>query len=95
MKFLNKKSAIRNPQSKGRILRVKFGYNPNSSSIGSIVFALKTTLLGITAGFGIVAGIIFSLVVKRKPEKAQQDKEAEKPEEERKSDPVSSEESTP
>lgn len=45
---------------KGKILRVKEGYNPNSSSIGSMVFALPAALLGITAAFGIVSGIIMA-----------------------------------
>ena len=50
----------------GKILRVKHGYNPNSSSIGSIVFALPTALLGITAGFGVISGIIMSVFMKDK-----------------------------
>jgi hypothetical protein len=54
--------------SKGKIMRVKQGYNPNSSSMGSIVFALPTALLGITAGFGIVSGIITSAFMKNKNE---------------------------
>ena len=29
----------------GRVLRVKEGYNPNSSSLGSIVFSIHTALL--------------------------------------------------
>ncbi len=45
---------------KGRVLRVKRGYNPNSSSMGSIVFALPSLLLGTTALFGAVAGFIAS-----------------------------------
>jgi hypothetical protein len=50
---------------KGKILRVKQGYNPNSSSIGSIVFALPAALLGITAIFGGVAGIIMAAFMKK------------------------------
>ena len=48
--------------NKGRVLRVKYGYNPNSSSIGSIVFALPAALLGITAAFGAVAGAILAAI---------------------------------
>ena len=51
---------------KGKILRVKHGYNPNSSSMGSIVFALPAALLGVTAGFGIISGIIMSVFMKDK-----------------------------
>lgn len=45
---------------KGKILRVKMGYNPNSSSMGSVVFALPTMLLGSAVVFGGVASAIFS-----------------------------------
>ncbi|MBN1676333.1 MAG: hypothetical protein JXR37_35140 [Kiritimatiellae bacterium] len=44
----------------GRILRLKTGYNPNSSSIGSLVFVLSVKLLAGTAAFGAVAGMICS-----------------------------------
>ena len=46
--------------ARGRILRVKRGYNPNSSSIGSIVFAVPTMLLISSAIFGTATSIIFS-----------------------------------
>jgi len=45
---------------KGKILRLKKGYNPNSSSIGSIVFSLPTMLLISSAVFGTATTIIFS-----------------------------------
>ena len=46
--------------AKGKILRVKLGYNPNSSSIGSMVFAIPATMLGVAVGFGTLSGIIVS-----------------------------------
>lgn len=49
--------------AKGKILRVKQGYNPNSSSIGSIIFVLPAALLGITAAFGAVSGMIMSVLM--------------------------------
>ena len=49
---------------KGKILRLKQGYNPNSSSVGSVIFVLPAALLGITASFGAVSGIIMSALVK-------------------------------
>ena len=52
---------------KGRILRVKRGYNPNSSSLGSeffAVFVLPAGLLAATAGFGAVSGLIMSALIK-------------------------------
>lgn len=57
---------------KGKILRVKRGYNPNSSSMGSIVFALPTALLGVAAGFGVVSGIILSAFMKDKKKSSMQ-----------------------
>ena len=43
---------------KGRILRLKQGYNPNSSSIGTIVFAMPAALLASTVAFGAAAAFI-------------------------------------
>ena len=45
---------------RGRILKLKLGYNPNSSSVGSGVYVLPVILLGITTLFGAAAGIISS-----------------------------------
>ncbi len=53
-------------KTKGRILRVKHGYNPNSSSMGSIIFALPVALLGITTAVGAVSGIIMAVFLKNK-----------------------------
>lgn len=47
----------------GKILRVKQGYNPNSSSIGSMIFVLPAALLGITTVFGAVSGVIMSTLM--------------------------------
>lgn len=49
---------------KGKILRIKHGYNPNSSSMGSIVFALPCALLAITVAFGAVGGVITAAFMK-------------------------------
>jgi hypothetical protein len=55
---------------RGRILRLKQGYNPNSSSIGTIVFALPAALLGATAAFGVAASLIVSALARGKEHKA-------------------------
>ncbi len=52
-----------NQPARGRILRIKEGYNPNSSSIGTIVFAMPTALLWMTVAFGAVAGAISAAVM--------------------------------
>ena len=59
---------------KGKILRIKQGYNPNSSSMGSIVYALPAAILGTTAGFGIVSGVLMSSFIKNKDETKLKDK---------------------
>jgi len=53
-----------NKKEKGRILRVKLGYNPNSSSMGSMIFVFPAALLAVTAGFGVISGIIMSVFIK-------------------------------
>jgi hypothetical protein len=53
-----------NKKEKGRILRVKLGYNPNSSSMGSMIFVFPAALLAVTAGFGVISGIIMSAFIK-------------------------------
>jgi len=53
-----------NKKEKGRILRVKLGYNPNSSSMGSMVFVFPAALLAVTVGFGVISGIIMSVFIK-------------------------------
>jgi hypothetical protein len=58
-----------NITAKGKILRVKEGYNPNSSSMGSIVFALPAGLLGVTAAFGLAAGAISTAFMSEKSKK--------------------------
>jgi hypothetical protein len=62
-----------NKKEKGKILRVKPGYNPNSSSMGSMVFVLPAALLAITAGFGVISGIIMSVFIKKSDKEVQED----------------------
>jgi len=50
----------------GRILRLKQGYNPNSSSIGTIVFAMPAALLATTVAFGTAAGVIATALAGRR-----------------------------
>ena len=45
---------------RGKILRIKEGYNPNSSSVGSIVFSFPAALLAVPVLFGTVNAIVFS-----------------------------------
>ena len=67
-------SGLPDKKTKGKILRVKQGYNPNSSSMGSMVFSLPAALLAITVGFGVVSGVIMSAFIKRDDKPAQSDK---------------------
>ncbi len=45
---------------RGKVLRVKQGYNPNSSSIGSIIFPLPVLILGASVVLGTIAGILWT-----------------------------------
>jgi len=47
-------------EPKGRVLRVKQGYNPNSSSLGTIIFAFPSAMLAAPIVFSAVAGMICS-----------------------------------
>lgn len=49
----------------GRILRMKLGYNPNSSSIGTIVFGMPAALLGLTVAFGAGAALLSAGLMSR------------------------------
>jgi len=62
-----------NKKPKGKILRVKLGYNPNSSSLGSMVFIFPASLLAVTMGFGAISGIIMSAFIKRSDKKVEND----------------------
>ena len=61
-------------KGKGKILRVKEGYNPNSSSLGSIVFSFPAALLAVPVLFSTVAAVIITKFVSQK-EKDSQDKD--------------------
>ena len=50
--------------AQGRVLRVKVGYNPNSSSMGSIVYGLPLALLGAGVLFGAGAGALVALALR-------------------------------
>ena len=50
---------------KGKILRVKQGYNPNSSSIGSVIFSMSAAVIPASILFGMVAGAISTSILVR------------------------------
>ncbi len=53
------------PAPRGRVLRVKQGYNPNSSSMGSIVFVLPAFLFVVTVIFGALSGLLAPLLLRK------------------------------
>lgn len=55
-----------NKKPKGKVLKVKLGYNPNSSSIGSMIFVLPVAMLSAAVAFGTVSGLIFSAFSKKR-----------------------------
>jgi len=54
-------------EPKGRVLRVKQGYNPNSSSLGTIIFAFPAAMLAAPIVFSTVAGMICSKCLRDAP----------------------------
>jgi len=51
-------SAASEGLGEGAVLRLKIGYNPNSSSIGTIVFAMPAAIAALTVAFGTAAAIL-------------------------------------
>jgi len=51
----------------GRILRVKAGYNPNSSSLGTIIFAVPAAMLVAPALYNVIAAAFTSAALRDKP----------------------------
>jgi hypothetical protein len=53
----------------GKMLRIKQGFNPNSSSMGSIIFALPVSLMAATVGFSAISGLVLQHYIRRPSEK--------------------------
>ena len=55
-------------RGRGRVLRVKEGYNPNSSSLGSVVFSIHTALIAAPLLLaGAAAWIAARFAISRQP----------------------------
>jgi hypothetical protein len=54
--------------NKGRILRVKEGFNPNSSSMGSIVYAMPAAAIALATALGTVSAVVGGCVIKKNDE---------------------------
>lgn len=61
---MSKKKLSFPPPAKGKLLRVKEGYNPNSSSVGSIVFAFPAVLYAVPVLFGSISALILAQKLK-------------------------------
>lgn len=62
---MEKESPV-SPAPSGKILRLKQGYNPNSSSIGTMIFAMPMAALTAAVAFGTASGLIYSAFTKEK-----------------------------
>ena len=60
---------------KGRVLRVKTGYNPNSSSIGTVIFAIPAAMLVAPALYNAIAAAFTSATVRDRPRRHGQQSE--------------------
>ncbi|MDH3982153.1 MAG: hypothetical protein OES84_04550 [Kiritimatiellaceae bacterium] len=77
---MDKNKELKELHPKGRILRLKQGYNPNSSSIGSMIYAVPVAMLSASIAFGAVSGVIYSAFNKRNEEdKTKADQTPEEP----------------
>lgn len=65
MRLSNLPETVRPYTGKGKILRLKEGYNPNSSSLGSIVFSMRAAVFAVPVILSTAAGFLFWLM--RKP----------------------------
>lgn len=65
-----KKEKPSSPAPSGKLLRLKQGYNPNSSSIGTMIFAMPMAALTAAVAFGTASGLIYSAFTngKKNPE---------------------------
>lgn len=52
---------------RGRILRVKAGYNPNSSSLGTVIFAVPAAMLLAPALYNAIAAAFTSKTLRDRP----------------------------
>jgi hypothetical protein len=66
----------------GKILRVKHGFNPNSSSMGSIIFSLPVSLIAVSFGMAAISGIILPYFIKGNGKDAAVGKPSRQPEKE-------------
>lgn len=56
-------------KTKGRILSIKRGYNPNSSSIGSEIIAFVTSVAAVSTAVGVVTALVAGRKLKKQGEK--------------------------
>jgi hypothetical protein len=50
-------------EHKGRVLRVKHGYNPNSSSLGTVIFAIPAAIAAFSVASTGIAGALLAKLV--------------------------------
>ena len=59
MKLKDMSGTVPEYKGKGKILRIKEGYNPNSSSLGSVVFSVRTVVYAVPVLFSAAAGFLY------------------------------------
>ena len=60
--------AAARPRSDGRILRIKAGYNPNSSSLGTIIFAIPAAMVAAPVVYNAIAAAFASASLRDRPQ---------------------------
>ena len=56
------------PRPPGRILRIKTGYNPNSSSLGTIIFAIPAAMVAAPVVYNAIAAAFASASLRDRPQ---------------------------
>ena len=51
---------------KGRVLMMKMGYNPNSSSIGTVVYSFPYAFIAVSAALAVLAALLIKKTSKEK-----------------------------
>lgn len=61
------------PPRAGRVLRIKTGYNPNSSSLGTIIFAVPAAMIAAPVAYNVIAAAFASASLRDRPQPHGQD----------------------
>jgi hypothetical protein len=71
------KQTLKNKKT-GKILRIKQGYNPNSSSLGSVVFSFPTAMVALPVIFATVGALLMTKFINQNNVSSDKDEATDK-----------------